>query len=47
MNKKHEFPYTEDTLVQHVTVEHIEKQIGWESVYAYNQEALRPSPQGI
>ena len=31
-------PYTEDTLVQQTTAEYLERQLGWESVYAYNNE---------
>jgi len=34
--------YTEDTLVQQTTAEHLENQLGWESVYAYNQETFGP-----
>ena len=30
--------YTEDTLVQQTTAEYLEKQLGWKSVYAYNNE---------
>jgi hypothetical protein len=30
--------YTEDTLVQQTTADYLEKQLGWQSVYAYNQE---------
>ncbi len=30
--------YTEDTLVQQTTAEYLELQLGWESVYAYNNE---------
>jgi hypothetical protein len=30
--------YTEDTLVQQTTAEYLERQLGWESVYAYNNE---------
>jgi type I restriction enzyme, R subunit len=29
---------TEDTLVQQTTADYVEAQLGWESVYAYNQE---------
>jgi type I restriction enzyme R subunit len=31
-------PYTEDTLVQQTSAEYLEQQLGWESVYAYNNE---------
>jgi type I restriction enzyme, R subunit len=31
---------TEDTLVQQTTAEYLERQLGWESVYAYNQETF-------
>ena len=30
--------YSEDHLVQETTVEFMEKELGWESVYAYNSE---------
>ena len=37
--------YTEDPLVQQITAEYLEKQLGWESVYGYyNQETFEPSP---
>jgi len=35
--------YTEDTLVQQTTAEYLEKQLGWRSVYAYNNEDFGPS----
>ena len=34
--------YTEDTLVQQTTAEYLEQQLGWESVYAYNNEDFGP-----
>ena len=34
--------YSEDTLVQQTTVEYLEKQLGWESIYAYNNEDFGP-----
>jgi len=34
--------YTEDTLVQRTTAEYMEQQLGWESVYAYNNEDFGP-----
>ena len=34
--------YTEDTLVQQTSAEYLEKQLGWESVYAYNTEDFGP-----
>ena len=34
--------YTEDTLVQQTTAEYLELQLGWESVYAYNNEDFGP-----
>ena len=34
--------YTEDTLVQQTTAEYLEKELGWESVYAYNTETFGP-----
>ena len=30
--------YTEDTLVQQTTANYLEQQLGWESLYAYNNE---------
>jgi type I restriction enzyme R subunit len=30
--------FNEDTLVQQTTAEYLEQQLGWESVYAYNNE---------
>ncbi len=36
-------PYTEDALVQQPTVEYLEKQLGWESVYAHNKEDFGPN----
>ena len=30
--------YTEDALVQQTTADYLEQQLGWESVYAYNNE---------
>ena len=35
-------PYTEDILVQRTTADYLERQLGWESVYAYNSEAFGP-----
>jgi len=35
-------PYTEDTLVQQTTAEYMEQELGWESVYAYNNEDFGP-----
>ena len=34
--------YSEDTLVQQTTAEYMEQQLGWESVYAYNNEDFGP-----
>ena len=34
--------YTEDTLVQQTTAEYLKQQLGWESVYAYNNENFWP-----
>lgn len=34
--------YTEDTLVQQTTAEYLRNELGWESVYAYNQEIFGP-----
>ena len=33
---------SEDRLVQQTFAEHLEKVLGWESVYAYNEEAFGP-----
>ena len=35
-------PYTEDTLVQQTTAEYLER-LGWDSVYAYNNEDFGPA----
>jgi len=35
--------YTEDTLVQQTTAEYLEKELGWDSVYAYNNEDFGPN----
>ena len=35
-------PYTEDTLVQQTTAEYLEQELGWVSVYAYNNEDFGP-----
>ena len=35
--------YTEDTLVQQTTEEYLEKQLKWDSVYAYNTETFGPT----
>jgi type I site-specific restriction-modification system R (restriction) subunit len=34
--------YSEDSLVQQTTAEYLERELGWESVYAYNQETFGP-----
>lgn len=34
--------YTEDTLVQQTTAEYLENELGWDSVYAYNNETFGP-----
>ena len=34
--------YTEDTLVQQTTAEYLENKLGWESIYAYNNEGFGP-----
>ena len=39
-------PYTEDTLVQQTTAEYLEQQLGWESVYVYNNEDFGPTLWG-
>lgn len=35
-------PYTEDTLVQQTTAEYLQQHLGWDSVYAYNNEDFGP-----
>ena len=35
--------YTEDTLVQQTTAEYLEHKLGWQSVYAYNNEDFGPN----
>ena len=35
--------YSEDTLVQQTTAEYLERQLGWESVYAFNTETFGPT----
>ncbi|MEN6428063.1 MAG: type I restriction endonuclease subunit R [Phycisphaerales bacterium] len=35
--------YNEDALVQETTAEYMEQQLGWESVYAYNNEDFGPN----
>ncbi len=35
-------PYTEDSLVQQTTAEYLEQELGWESVYGYNNEDFGP-----
>jgi len=42
MNAKQAFSYTEDTLVQQTTAEYLDHELGWESVYAYNNEGFGP-----
>jgi len=34
--------FTESTLVQQTTAEYLEKELGWESLYAYNNEDFGP-----
>ncbi|MFH2000392.1 MAG: type I restriction endonuclease subunit R [Planctomycetota bacterium] len=40
-------PYSEDTLVQLTTAEYLEQQLGWKSVYAYNNEDFGPGPDSL
>ncbi len=42
-------PYTEDSLVQKTTAEYLERELGWESVYAFNNEVFlsNPHPQSF
>ena len=35
-------PYTEDNLVQRTTADYLERQLGWQSVYAHNSETFGP-----
>lgn len=35
--------YTEDALVQQTTADYLQHQLGWESVYAYNNEDFGPN----
>jgi len=35
-------PYTEDNLVQQATADYLEQQLGWDSVFAYNNEDFGP-----
>ncbi len=35
-------PMTDDSLVQQTTADYLHKQLGWDSVYAYNNEDFRP-----
>ncbi|HOY68042.1 MAG TPA: type I restriction endonuclease subunit R [Candidatus Ozemobacteraceae bacterium] len=35
-------PYNEDTLVQQTTAEYLNRELGWESVYAHNNENFGP-----
>jgi type I restriction enzyme, R subunit len=35
-------PYTEDSLIQQTTADYLEQQLGWQSVYAYNNEDFGP-----
>jgi type I restriction enzyme R subunit len=34
--------YTEDTLVQQITADYLQQKLGWESIYAYNNEDFGP-----
>ncbi len=34
--------FSEDTLVQQTTAEHLQRELGWESVYAWNDETFGP-----
>lgn len=34
--------YTEDILVQQTTADYLRDELGWESVYAYNEESFGP-----
>lgn len=33
-------PLNEDTLVQHITADYLQAQLGWESAFAYNNETF-------
>jgi type I restriction enzyme R subunit len=37
--------YTEDTLVQQTTAEYLEQELGWKSVYTFNNEYFGPGKQ--
>ena len=43
------YPYSEDTLVQQTTAEYLQKELGWKSAYAYNNETFvsNPHPQPL
>jgi type I restriction enzyme R subunit len=34
--------FTEDSLVQQTTADYLEQQLGWQSVYAWNNEDFGP-----
>ena len=34
--------FTEDTLVQQTTADYLERQLGWQSAYTYNNEDFGP-----
>ena len=36
---------TEDTLVQRTTADYLHDELGWESIYAYNEEIFGPELQ--
>ena len=38
--------FNEDTLVQKTTADYLHDHLGWESVYAYNDEDLGPGTAG-
>ena len=35
-------PFTEDTLVQRTTADYLHDHLGWDLVYAYNEETFGP-----
>ena len=43
MSANYQSRYTEDTLVQQTTAEYLEHHLGWESVYAHNNEDFGPA----
>ena len=38
--------FNEDTLVQETTADYLQRELGWESVYAHNTEIFGPESSG-